>query len=137
MASQARQVVERLLEVGLRQDMDAVVDLMAPDGTLEWPFRPAGIPDRLNGREEIRAFMTRAAALPVKFDEYRDIVIHETTDPEVIIVEYEVYGHLTSTGGPFRQTIIAVLRVRDGLIVSYRDFLNPLAVSAAAATLEP
>jgi hypothetical protein len=28
----------------------------------------------------------------VRFDEYRNVVVHETTDPEVIIVEYEAHG---------------------------------------------
>ncbi|MER7277769.1 nuclear transport factor 2 family protein [Dactylosporangium sp. NPDC000244] len=127
----ARQVVDRVLEVGLRQDAEAFVGLLAADATLEWPFRPAGVPDRLQGREEILAFMTRAARAPIKFEEYRDVVVHETVDAEVVIVEYQVFGHVTTTGGPFHQTIIAVIRVRDGEIVSYRDYLNPLALAAA------
>ena len=129
--TEARQIVERVLEAGRRQDVAAFVGLMAPDAVLEWPFRPAGVPGRLRGRAEILEFMTRAAKAPIKLEEYRDVVFHETTDPEVIIVEYEAYGHLTTTGRPFCQTIIAVIRVRDGLVVSYRDYLNPLALAAA------
>jgi hypothetical protein len=54
MAPTARQVVDRILEVGLRQDTDAFVALMAPDATLEWPLHPSGVAHRLLGREEIR-----------------------------------------------------------------------------------
>ncbi|GAA2354712.1 nuclear transport factor 2 family protein [Dactylosporangium salmoneum] len=131
MSAGAREVVERVLDVGRTQDVEGFVALMAPDGYIEWPFRPPGVPGRLEGREAIRAFMTGAARATIRFDEYRDVVVHETADPEVIIVEYEVYGHLATTGGPFRQTVIAVLRVRDGLVASYRDYINPLPLMAA------
>ncbi|MEV6926871.1 nuclear transport factor 2 family protein [Dactylosporangium sp. NPDC051485] len=131
MSAEAREVVERMLDVGRAQDAEAFVALMAPDGYIEWPFCPPGAPERLEGREAIRAFLTQVARAPIRFDEYRDVVVHETADPEVIIVEYQVYGHLTTSGGPFRQTVIAVLRVRDGLVISYRDYINPLPLMAA------
>ncbi|MEU7871971.1 nuclear transport factor 2 family protein [Dactylosporangium sp. NPDC049140] len=126
-----RQVVDRVLEVGVRQDVEGFIGLLAADATLEWPFRPEGAPPRLHGRAEIRAFMTRAARPPITFEQYRNVVVHETTNPEVTIVEYEVLGRVTTTGAPFHQTIIAVIRVHNGEIASYRDYLNPLALAAA------
>lgn len=39
------------------------------------------------------------------------------------------------TGAPFEQVIIAVFRVRDGHIVSYRDYVNPLPPAEARASL--
>ncbi|MFI5908990.1 nuclear transport factor 2 family protein [Dactylosporangium sp. NPDC051541] len=132
-AKASRSVVERVLEAGKRQDSAAFVALLAPDAVIEWPYRPEGVPGRLQGRAEIFAFMDRAARSLVTFDEYRDVVIHETADPEVTIVEYEVFGRVTSTDGPFHQTVIAVIRVRDGLVVSYRDYINPLPLMAVLA----
>ncbi|MFB9411604.1 nuclear transport factor 2 family protein [Dactylosporangium matsuzakiense] len=129
----ARQAVERVLEVGRRQDAEAFVELLADDAVIEWPYRPEGVPGRLQGRGEILAFMQRTARSLVRFDEYREIVMHETADPEVVIVEYEVLGHITTTGEPFRQTVIAVIRVRGGLVVSYRDYINPLPLMAVLA----
>lgn len=129
----ARETIERLLRAGRDMDIDAFVELMAPDGYLEWPYRPPGVPARLQGRAEIRRHLT--AATFVRFDEYRNVVVHETTDPEVIIVEYEAYGRIVPTGAAFEQTVIAVIRVRDGLIVSYRDYINPLPLMEARASL--
>ena len=106
---------------------------MAPDGYTEWPYRPPGAPARVRGHEEIRRHLTAVAEGFIRFDDHRDVVVHETTDPEVIIVEYEAHGRLVSTGAPFRQTVIAVFRVRDGLIVSYRDYINPLPLVEALA----
>jgi ketosteroid isomerase-like protein len=62
-------------------------------------------------------------------------MIHETTDPETVIVEYDAHGTVIPTGAPLHQTIIAVLRIRDGLIVSYRDYLNPLVLAEALASV--
>jgi uncharacterized protein len=131
----AREVVDQMLQAGRAMDTDACVALMAPDGHIEWPFRPAGLQERVQGREEIRRFLTAAARVPIRFDEYQDLVVHETTDPEVIIVEYKAIGTITTTGAPFRQTIIAVFRVHDGKIVSYRDYLDPLVLAEARVGL--
>ncbi|MFG1645805.1 nuclear transport factor 2 family protein [Amycolatopsis sp. NPDC049252] len=135
MTATSREVVERVLRAGLAMDTDTFVGLIAPDGYIEWPYRPAGVPDRLEGREQIREFLTAQAKGLVRFDEYRNTVIHETTDPEVVIVEYDVHGTVVPTGAPFHQTIIAVLRIRDGLVVSYRDYLNPLVLAETLASV--
>jgi len=135
MTATSREVVEQVLCAGRKMDTETFVSLIAPDGYVEWPYRPAGIPGRLEGREQIREFLTAQAKGLVRFDEYRNTVIHETTDPEVVIVEYDAHGTVVPTGAPLHQTIIAVLRIRDGLVVSYRDYLNPLVLAEALASV--
>jgi ketosteroid isomerase-like protein len=133
MTGTTRETVEQMLQAGRDMDIDTFVGLMAPDGYLEWPYRPPGVPARLRGRAEIRRHLAEAAKGFIRFDEYRDVVLHETTDPEVIIVEYEAHGTVITTDAPFRQTVIAVFRVRNGQIVSYRDYINPLPLAEALA----
>ena len=133
MAATAREAVEQLLRASRAQDTEAFVTLFAADGYVEWPYRLEGFPGRVAGRDQIRDFLTAQANGLVKFDEYRNTVIHETTDPEVVIVEYEAHGTVIPTGAPLHQTIIAVVRVRDGLVVSYRDYLNPLVLAETLA----
>jgi len=135
MTATSREVVEQVLRASREMDTETFVSLIAPDGYIEWPYRPAGVPDRLEGREQIREFLTAQAKGLVRFDEYRNTVIHETTDPEIVIVEYDVHGTVIPTGAPLRQTIIAVLRIRDGLVVSYRDYLNPLVLAETLASV--
>ena len=129
----SRQIVERMLRAGRDMDVETVVGLMAPDGYVEWPYRPPGAPARLRGRAEIRRHLSEAAKAFVRFDEYRHVVVHETADPEVIIVEYEAHGTLVASGAPFQQVVIAVFRVQNGQIVSYRDYINPLPLIEARA----
>jgi uncharacterized protein len=135
MTATSREVVERVLRAGREQDTETFVSLIAPDCYIEWPYRPAGVPGRLEGREQIREFLTTRAKGLVRFDEYRNTVIHETTDPEVVIVEYDAHGTVIPTGAPLHQTIIAVLGIRDGLVVSYRDYLNPLVLAETLASI--
>ncbi|HEY4454784.1 MAG TPA: nuclear transport factor 2 family protein [Pseudonocardiaceae bacterium] len=135
MTATAREVVEQVLRASREMDTDTFVSLIAPNCHLEWPYRPEGVPAALDGREQIREFLTTQATGLVRFDEYRNIVIHETTDPEVVIVEYDADGTVIPTGAPLRQRIIAVLTIRGGLVVSYRDYLNPLVLAETLASV--
>jgi hypothetical protein len=54
------------------------------------------------------------------------VVIHETTDPEVVIVEYGLRGTLDTTGEAFDLPFILVMTVREGHIVHSRDYSDPI-----------
>jgi ketosteroid isomerase-like protein len=135
MTVSSREVVEKMLRAGRELDVETFVELMAPEGYIEWPYRPAGVPGRLEGRAEIRSHLTKTAGTLIKFDEYSNVVMHETADPEVIIVEYEARGTVVTTGAPFEQTVIAVFRVRNGQVLSCRDYINPLPLAEALASV--
>jgi len=59
---------------------------------------------------------------PLHYKAYRNVVIHETADPEVIVVEQDITGTAATTGRDFTLPNIVVLRVRDGQIVHFRDY---------------
>ena len=59
----------------------------------------------------------------------REIAVHETADQSVIVVEYELSG--TLRGEPAAAAFIAVLEVRDGKIVLWREYEDALAITAA------
>jgi ketosteroid isomerase-like protein len=54
-------------------------------------------------------------------------MVHEITDPEVIIAEYELHGEMTATGTPFSVRYAMFITVRDGYIVRSRDYTDPIA----------
>lgn len=63
-------------------------DVLDDDSVIEAPFAPPGQPNRIEGRDAFRAYAEpQRAAFPVHFEDVRDVVVHETTDPEVIVVE--------------------------------------------------
>jgi ketosteroid isomerase-like protein len=96
---------------------------------VEQPMSPR--PGPVTGREELRRHFAAAAAGPLELSP-RTIAVHETSDPEVIIAEYEYEVHNTETGGRTTVANIQVLRVRDGLIVASRDYHDHLRLAATA-----
>jgi uncharacterized protein len=125
----AREILGQAHERFLRRDLDGVVDLVTEDVVIENPFAPEGFPRRIEGRENVRARLTeRFAGSGVEFDRFDPVTVHETTDPEVIVVEFELHGRVPSLDRTFSRQYIQVLRVRDGKIAHWRDYFNPAQV---------
>ncbi|OLF12520.1 nuclear transport factor 2 family protein [Actinophytocola xanthii] len=106
-------------------------ELLAEDVVVETPFSPPGA-GRHEGRDAwLEHYRTNGAALLVRFERFRELATHQTDDPEVIVVEYELTGTVTATGVRSSVTCIGVLRVRDGLIRHWREYQDVLAISEA------
>jgi ketosteroid isomerase-like protein len=126
----AREVLERLRQAAISQAADDMSRLYAADAVHEFPFTAPGVPSRLEGRDEIVNWIAAGwKANPLKYERYRTLVIHDTNDPETIIVEQEALGTSASTG-EFALPNIVVLTVRNGQIVRLRDYVNILAAAA-------
>lgn len=111
-------------------------DLFAVDGVLEYPFPVPGMPERLEGRDAIRGFHDADGVRGLLEMDEVTMELHETTDPEVVVVEIEHHGTSHATNAPYRVTAVGVIRVRDGEIVSYRDYMNPLRLSQVIGRTE-
>ncbi|MEU9123570.1 nuclear transport factor 2 family protein [Streptomyces sp. NPDC048506] len=118
------EVLERRRAVVVARDMEAFADLFAEDGVIEMPFAPEGAPSRLEGREAIREFSRLTGQLPLEISDLRIRQVHQTSDPEVVIVELTTVGRATTTGRPFEVPCIQVFRIRDGQIVLFRDYVG-------------
>lgn len=117
-------------------DANPMDTLLAADAVVEAPFAPPGRPRRFSGRDEFLAFAADGrAALPARFEECREIAVHETTDPEVIVVEYELSGTVTTTGRRASAPFIGVLRVRDGQVAGWREYQDTVAIAQALGRL--
>jgi len=125
----AHQVLERLRQAAISQSADDMSRLYAADAVHEFPFTPPGVPSRLEGRDEIVNWIAAGwRAFPLKYERYRTLAVHDTGDPETIIVEQQALGTSESTG-EFALPNIVVLTVHDGQITRLRDYIN---VQAAA-----
>lgn len=124
------EVLERRRELLIARDMEAFADLFAEDGVIELPFGGPGLPGRLEGREEIRAFSTREARSDLEISDLRVRDVHRTADPEVMIMELTTVGRVVATGETFEAPCIQVFRIRDGRIVLFRDYIGAGAVPA-------
>jgi uncharacterized protein len=114
-------------------DLSGVPELYAEQIDVVHPFDPLrGAP--LRSRQELRDRMERLAAAPRPQRRVGNVTIHETTDPEVIVAEFEYQG-TTDAGQPYALPAIFVLRVRNGEIVSSRDYHDHLASARVAGRL--
>ena len=105
-------------------------DLFAADGVLEYPFAMPGQPPELRGREAIRAYFAAAPGPRRVFAmDGVDALVRETDDPEVVVAEIEHHGHSHGTGGAYRFRALGIIRVRDGEIVEYDDYMDPIATA--------
>jgi hypothetical protein len=126
-AAGPREVFARAKRLALAKDLDGFADLFAPDGVHELPFAPPGIPRRLEGRETLREYFAAITGTPLKHTGFTDMTVYETTDPGVIIAEYDAHGTVTSTGRPYQLRYVQIVKVRDGQIALWRDYWDPLA----------
>jgi uncharacterized protein len=100
---------------------------------VEYPFGlPA--PARLDGREAIRRYFAAVARMPLELHA-RTMTVHQTSDPEVVVAEWDYDGLVTTTGRSFQVSNIQVSRIRDGQIVASRDYHNHLVLAEVLGQL--
>jgi ketosteroid isomerase-like protein len=123
-----RETVEQLLKAAVSPVPGDMADCYAPEVVIEMPFAVSALyPSRIaTTREELRArFQAGTAAR--RYKELREVTIHETADPAVIIAEYELHGEMTRSSEPFSARYAMVITVRDGYITHSRDYADPIA----------
>jgi ketosteroid isomerase-like protein len=131
----AHDLVTEALRLLLAKDMAGFAGLWAADGILEFPFAPASYPRQVDGRDAIAAYLRDYPDL-LDVQAITDQTLHDTTDPDIVILEFEVAGAVVRTGQPYRMRYIAVVTARDGEIAHYRDYWSPLAAAEAFGGLE-
>ncbi|MEV1167003.1 nuclear transport factor 2 family protein [Nonomuraea sp. NPDC049784] len=113
----------------LHKSPDELADLYAEDGLHEFPF--GGLAP-YKGREEIRAgYHAMWGGATFEAQEVRRVALYQTTDPEVVVVEQNVFavaaGHQITVPG------LLVLRIRNGQIIHTRDYMDTSAITQVRA----
>jgi ketosteroid isomerase-like protein len=123
-------VYARYQQAVLANDANAMADLFAADCALEFPFRIPGVPTaRHEGQEAVRAWLrSRIGSGRIRFEEFRNVNLYATSDPELIVVEHDIAVTVLATGRPHQVSYVYVLRVRDGRIAEMRDYADPMSV---------
>lgn len=132
--------VSRLVAGGLDQreievQLDQLASLYAEQTDVRHPFAPLG-DTPLRTRDELRRHFATGPALTKGVERFEPdgMLVHETSDPEVVIVEFSYTG--SAKGRPFKLPRIFVVRVRDGEIVESRDYSDHVSLARAFGGLE-
>ncbi len=114
----------------LAPEARSFTEMFAEDGVMEFPYAPPGGVQRLDGRRAVAAHLPRVAEA-VEIGCFSQPVVHRTQTPGVVILEFGCEGRSRRTGQPYDQRYVSIVTVRDGHIVRYRDYWNPLVVLRA------
>jgi len=123
----AKEIFEQALPAILSGGVADLLGRCAGDVIFEFPFAPVGRPRRLEGREQVRAYLD-AVYSRLRIEGLTSLKIHETTDPAVVIAEMAL--QITLRDGPTREAAyVEVVTVRDGQIAHIREYWSPLALA--------
>lgn len=91
----------------------------------------------LTSRAELAEHFTVPPEARASMPERRvaDPVVHETADPEVIVAEF-AYEFPHADGSVTRVPCVFVMRVRDGLIIESRDYIDPIRTRQARGAVD-
>ncbi|GIM96141.1 UPF0158 family protein [Paractinoplanes toevensis] len=131
-----REVFLRLVHGVCDGPYEELSGLYAEQTHVTHPFHPLG-PPPLRSRDELHEHFTSPP--PDTRTLHRkpvEITVHETTDPEVIVAEFTYQGQVAETGEAFAVPCVFVMRIRDGLIVESRDYIDPIASARAWGQLD-
>jgi uncharacterized protein len=131
----SRLVAGDLNEQQRQAQLDQLAGMYAEHTDVRHPFAPLG-DTPLRTRAELREHFAASAdrTLGVEKFEPTDTVVHETADPEVVIVEFRYIG--SANGRPFDLPCIFVIRVRNGVIIESRDYGHHVALARAFGRLD-
>jgi ketosteroid isomerase-like protein len=119
----------RIIERGLAGLVEPghFFDLLAEGIVTEYVVTVPGYPPRVNGRAAL-AELYRPYSAAMVVNRCFDLAVYHDTAKGVVVLEYACEGRAVATGNPYRNRFISVLTLRDGQVVHWRDYLNPVAV---------
>jgi len=123
-------MLRRVLGNRLRPDAETFPDMFAVDGVLEYPYAPPGLNTPIAGRDAIIANFQRIRKL-LRVDGVADVSEIEVRDPDMVVLEFSGRGEGVLTKETYNQRYISVIHMRDGNIVHYKDYWNPIALLRA------
>ena len=123
-------MLRRVLGNRLRPDAETFPDMFAEDGILEYPFAPPGLNTPIAGRDAIVANFKRIRKV-LRIDSVADVTEIAVSDPNMVVLEFSGRGEGVLTREVYKQRYISVLSMRDGNIVLYKDYWNPIALLQA------
>jgi len=113
-------------------DLPGCLELFSEDIEYEFPFAPAGRPQSVRGRENLRQYLEPIFAR-AGYDGISDLIVYETDVNETIVAEMTIALKMHEGDRAFSLRYIVVVHAADGRITSYRDYWNPLGMSDQAA----
>lgn len=126
-----RTIFTRLITAFGEKDFATFGDHIHADAEFDWPYLPIpDFPDRMIGRDKFiaasRAGMEDCDGYHHKVDQFYDMA-----DPDMLLVEYHSATVMRSSGLPYGNKYLGILRFEGDLVVYWREYVNPLPIIEA------
>jgi ketosteroid isomerase-like protein len=132
------EIVSKFLAAEAKQDVQGMGDVLAENIVFEMPFALPGLPDRVEGKgtvvEFLEQFLGKERGLFTGWD-LHNIRIHPGADPDLFFAELDGQGVVAQSGYQYRQKYIILFRVSNGRISHWREYLNPIPLREAIASV--
>jgi len=131
----AVELLRRSLDMFLAKDMKGWTDLCDENVVAEFPFAPRGSPARLEGRTALYEYL-RGYPDAIDVSTIPSLRTYSTDDPNVAIAEWSASGRVLANGNAYEMSYATFVTFREGLIVNYREYWNPMAFLAAMSGVQ-
>lgn len=129
--TEIRGLFSRLIAAYGEKDFDSFASFLTEDTLFDWPYLPLKeFPSSMRGA---KAFIDMSRAGMEDCDGYHHVVdqFYDQSDPDTLIVEYHSQTTLKSTGQPYGNKYLGILRFDGGKVSFWREYLNPLPIIEA------
>ncbi|MBC6434614.1 nuclear transport factor 2 family protein [Nostoc sp. HG1] len=117
-------------------DIPAWLELFAENATVEFPYAAAiGSAQKLEGKTAIYNHMKD---VPAKMQNltFTNIRAHQTLNPNVLFGEVHGEATIVATGRHYQQDYVMQLETKEGKIIHYREYWNPIPALEAWGSIE-
>jgi ketosteroid isomerase-like protein len=128
----AVQLLRNSLDTFLAKDMKGWSELCDENVVAEFPFAPEGSPARIEGRKALYEYLRGYPSI-IDVRNIPSLKVYSTDDPNTAIAEWSASGSVIANGNPYEMSYATFATFRNGLIVNYREYWNPMAFLAALA----
>ena len=128
--STAVQLLRHAIDTFMAKDIKGWAELCDVNVVVEFPFAPDEASRRMVGRTAIYEYLKDYPSV-IDLRKTDTMSIYATDDPNRAIAEWSVSGQVIGNGNPYEMSYATFVTFKNGLIVNYREYWNPIAFLAA------
>ena len=114
----------KALQGRINPDISSFPDLFVEDAVIDVPFDGQGDGTPIRGRAAIE-LMTRSLEGFLWFEEVTFHQVRETSDPDVVVCEYEAILRRADRQGLLRRRYISIITISQNRIAHLREYGGP------------
>jgi ketosteroid isomerase-like protein len=103
-------------------------DAVAEDAVFEFRYEFEGFPTKIEGRKK---YMEWFGSYSMVLSSADILAVHRTTEPRVIVLEYDVLGVNPRSQKAYHNRFCSVVTIKRRRIVHWRDYMDSFAVVRA------